>query len=216
VSGAIWKEFGRQLRYPSGALGGLVGHAMAIVNGRPNRLALDALNVRTNDVALELGFGPGKAIERLFDLTGHGRVLGIDHSEVMLAQATRRNRRAIVSGSVDLRQGSFAALPWPAESVDKILAVNVMYFFGDEGTEIREARRVLRRGGNMVGYLTDARTMKHWKMATSDTHHLFGRDECVRVLLAGGFGADEIKIVPVAIGCGVDGILAVACKGMKA
>ena len=68
-----------------------------------------------------------------------GLVLGIDSSPEMLAQASRRNRRAIEEKRVQLRLGRFDALPWPSESADKILAVNVVYFFSESGDEIREA-----------------------------------------------------------------------------
>ena len=65
----------------------------------------------------------------------------------MLAQASRRNRRTIGEGRVRLRLGRFDALPFEPESIDKILAVNVVYFFHKDADEIREAMRVLRPGG---------------------------------------------------------------------
>ncbi len=77
----------------------------------------------------------------------------------MLAQASWRNRRAIGEGRVRLRLGRFDALPFAPESIDKILAVNVIYFFRKDADEIREAMRVLRPGGVMAVYATHRSTM---------------------------------------------------------
>ena len=72
-------------------------------------------------LVLELGFGPGYAIKTLASLAAHGCVLGIDASPEMLAQATRLNARAIRQGQVKLRLGDFGHLPWPTNTIDKIL-----------------------------------------------------------------------------------------------
>ena len=106
------------------------------------------------DIVLELGFGTGHAIATLTSMVRTGTVLGIDHSAAMFGKASRHNRKAIEEGRAQLLRARFDALPWPAESIGKVLAVNVVYFFGPDGAEIREARRVLRPGGTMVIYAT--------------------------------------------------------------
>src|ERR1700722_7169335 len=113
----VWNALGRQLRHPSGFPGSAIGHAMAIANRRPNRIAIAALEVAPGDTVLELGFGPGRAIKQLASAIGAGQVLGIDQSAIMLAQASRYNRRAIDDSRVELRHGHSDALPWPSSSV---------------------------------------------------------------------------------------------------
>jgi SAM-dependent methyltransferase len=208
----IWSAIGRQLRHPSGFTGSVIGHAMAIVNRAPNRIAIDALRVTPGDVVLELGFGPGRAIKQLASLSGSGHILGIDKSAAMLAQASRHNRRALKNGNVQLRHGSFEALPWPTESVDKILAVNIVYFFRKDGAEIREARRVLRSGGTMAIYATDKSVMARWKFCGPDTHYTFDRDDLMALLRTGGFDDDDVTMRLADIGFGVTGLLALAHK----
>ena len=158
-----WKTIGRQLHQPRGVAGRLVGQAMAVVNREPNQIAIDALKISPDDTVLELGFGPGRAIRTLTSMVPRGQVLGLDHSEAMLGQAARYNRCAIRNGRVLLQQGCFDDLPWAAETVDKILAVNVVYFLRADAAEIREARRVLRPGGMMAIYATDKSAMARWK-----------------------------------------------------
>lgn len=56
---------------------------------------------------------------------------GIDHSELMLRSARRRNRGGLARGVVDLRLGSVDELPGFDEPFDKILAVNAAMFWAD-------------------------------------------------------------------------------------
>ena len=86
---------------------------MTVVNREPNRLAIEALQIGPADTVLELGFGPGVAIRAVAAAACQGLVLGIDSSPEMLAQASRRNRRAIEEKQVQLRLGRFDALPGP-------------------------------------------------------------------------------------------------------
>ena len=138
-----------------------------------------------------------------------GRVLGIDHSAAMLAQAARRNRRAVDEGRLQLRLGRFDALPWPAGCIDKVLAVNVIYFFGADGAELREARRVLRPGGRIAVFATDRSAMAQWKFAGPETHRPVDRQELLRLFASGGFTACDVTVRSIALPLGITGLLAV-------
>jgi SAM-dependent methyltransferase len=186
---------------------------MALANRQPNRAAIDALDIAPTDTALELGFGPGHALRALAARASRGRVFGIDHSAAMLAQATRRNRRAIAEGRMQLRLGRFDALPWPAASIDKVLAVNVVYFFRPDGTELREARRVLRPGGRMAVFAADRSAMARWKFADPDTHRPVDGKELLRLFASGGFAAGDVTVRSIALPLGITGLLGVAQKG---
>jgi SAM-dependent methyltransferase len=99
---------------------------------------------------LEIGFGPGIAVKELSRLATEGYVCGLDHSGEMVRQATRRNAAAIRAGRVDLRLGSVDRLPVFAEPFDKILAVNVIMFWGRTIDRLKELRRVMRPGGRIA------------------------------------------------------------------
>jgi SAM-dependent methyltransferase len=130
----------------------------------------------------------------------------------MLAQARRSNRRAVEQGRVELRQGRFDELPFRSETIDKILAVNVVYFFSPDGKEMRECRRVLRPGGTMAIYATHRTSMSRWRFAGQETHSLFDEKELGEAIRRGGFPADEISVVGVNLGWGVKGLLATVHK----
>jgi len=206
----LWLNAGRQLQCPAGKWGRLAGRAMILANRQPNRIAIEALQVRPTDTVLELGFGPGRGIKGLSTLAPQGLVLGVDRSAEMLAFASRANRQAIAHGKVPLCQGRFEALPWPSQCADKILAVNVVYFFNRNGEEIREAKRMLRPGGVMAIYATDRSTMSKWKFSGPDTHSLFDGSELRALVVRGGFDADDVSVRRVTLPFGINGLIAIA------
>ena len=99
---------------------------------------------------LELGFGPGIAIGELARRSTGGLVAGVDHSELMVRQASRRNAAALRAGLVDLQLGSIDELPEFDTAFDALLAVNALHFSDDPVAVLRELRRVLRRGGRIA------------------------------------------------------------------
>jgi len=206
------KAIGRQLRHPCGIVGRFIGRAMGVVNREPNQIAIDALRISPGDTVLELGFGSGRAIRTLTSMVPDGRVLGIDHSEAMLGQAVQYNRCAIRNRQAELKQGNFDALPWGADTIDKILAVNVVYFLRADAAEIREARRVLRPGGLMAIYATDKSAMTRWKFATPETHRIFNQNELVSFVVSGGFANDEISVASITLAFRIRGLIAVLRK----
>jgi hypothetical protein len=110
VIAAVVGQFG----HPRGTAGRVAGWVMAHrpSNRRRNRWVVSLLEVQPTDRVLEIGVGPGLAIAELSRRVGdQGRVYGIDHSEVMLRQATRHNASAIAAGRVSLSRASVDQLP---------------------------------------------------------------------------------------------------------
>ena len=204
----IWHDIGEQLRHPRGAGGWAAGRLMGIVNARPNALAVTALDLQTSDDVLELGCGPGYGIELSAAVAHRGVVHGIDQSALMLAEARARNRKAVQSGRVHLYRAMFEELPFPSRSMDKVLAVNVAYFWHQPDAVLREVRRVLRPGGVLAVYVTDAKTMRRWKFADPTTHRLFDAPALTRVLRSGGFGDERIAVASVKLLPGITGLIA--------
>ncbi len=189
-----------------------MGRVMELINAAPNRKAIDALEIGPTDVVLELGFGPGCAIERLAELAPRGKIFGVDPSEEMLIRASRRNSRAIAEGRVRLMQGRIEDARLRPSSIDKILAVNVVYFFDESGGELDEARRLLKPGGKMAIYATDKSAMSRWKFAGPATHRLFGREDLAASIRRAGFRDNEFSIHEIEVALGVNGLVAKVSK----
>jgi ubiquinone/menaquinone biosynthesis C-methylase UbiE len=71
-----------------------------------NDWAVSLLKLQPTDRVLEIGFGPGVAIQKMSEFVKEGLIWGIDHSEVMLRQASKRNKEAISADRVRLLLGS--------------------------------------------------------------------------------------------------------------
>jgi SAM-dependent methyltransferase len=125
----VVKQFGR----PSALLGRLVGLLMRVrpSNRERNLRTVALLDIRSDDKCSRSASGRGLAIERAAALASRGKVVGIDHSELMLRAARRRNAKAIEAGRVELLLGSADRLPDFASRFDKVYAVNVYMFWDD-------------------------------------------------------------------------------------
>ena len=141
-----------QFRRPHGLGGRAAGWVMAHrgSNRARNKWAAGLLDVQPEDRVLEIGFGPGIAIEEMARRATRGVVVGLDHSEVMVRQATRRNSAAVRAGRVELRLGSAENLPAFGELFDRILAVNSLMFWDDPVARLKELRGLLRPGGHIA------------------------------------------------------------------
>jgi ubiquinone/menaquinone biosynthesis C-methylase UbiE len=203
---------GRQLHYPSGLRGRLIAATMGVANRRSNRVAIKAIEVKPGELVLELGCGSGHAIQALDALRSAKCVFGIDHSETMIERAARLNSAGLRKNRVRLLRGRIDALPLRDNSVDKILAVHVVYFA--DANAIREARRVLRAGGRMILVATDRTAMLHWHL--EDSHRLYDAPALARLFAEGGFAAREVTITPITLAPGVRGLLAIAVKASPA
>jgi ubiquinone/menaquinone biosynthesis C-methylase UbiE len=121
-------------------------------NRQRNSWVVSLLDVQPTDRVLEIGFGPGLAIAELSRRVGDsGHVNGIDRSEVMLRQATRRNASAIAAGRVSLSRASVDQLPPSLGGpFDAIFTVNSLGFWPAPTERLDELRRRLRPSGHIA------------------------------------------------------------------
>jgi ubiquinone/menaquinone biosynthesis C-methylase UbiE len=144
------QRFREQFGNPQGLGGRLAGWLMALTNRDLNAWAIDQLSVRPADHVLEIGFGPGLAIQALARRARSGHVQGVDISPLMVEQAGRRNAAMLQAGRVRLQVGSVSALPFEAASFHRALAVNNVQFWPQLPADLAEVARVLRPGGTLA------------------------------------------------------------------
>ena len=142
----LMRMFGR----PEGLLGRLGGIVMGRMNREAAAFGIGLLGLRENERVLEIGFGPGVAIEFLASSAPSIRIAGIDPSRAMVGQAARRNAAAIARKTVDLRRGSADDLPFDDDTFDATIAINSMQVWPDVMAGLREIRRVAKPGGRMA------------------------------------------------------------------
>jgi arsenite methyltransferase len=108
------------------------------------------------EVGLDIGCGPGHLVcELAREVAPGGRIHGIDTSKDMLEWARQRAIREKVHDYIELREGNAARLDFDDASLDFVTVSQVYCFVADITGAIREAARVLRKGGRLVILDTD-------------------------------------------------------------
>jgi cyclopropane fatty-acyl-phospholipid synthase-like methyltransferase len=100
---------GNQFRKPTGLLGKIVSKLMIKGNSFAYDKIIPELNIKQNEQILEIGYGHGYGVDRIIS-NYDCYVSGIDFSELMFKEATKRNRKHIDDKKVDLCFGDFLQL----------------------------------------------------------------------------------------------------------
>jgi class 3 adenylate cyclase/SAM-dependent methyltransferase len=116
---------------------------------------LGLLAPRPCQVLLDVGSGAGQDVFELARLVGPaGKVIGVDKSAEMVAEASRRAAAAEV-GDVEFRVGDAERLPLDNNSVDGACSDRVFQYLADPPVAVGELMRVTRPGGWVVVADTD-------------------------------------------------------------
>ena len=182
----LWHRLAQQFRQPTGFLGQLAGFFFRI-NLEGIDWTISLLEIQPTDHVLEIGFGPGHGIQQIAKLATQGRVAGVDFSETMLRQASRRNAAAITAGRVELCLGDVSSLLYPENTFHNVFATNVVYFWKDPLANLQELRRVMKPGGRLALYVIAKDDLLKFKVTQTGVYQLYAGEDLVRLLTQAGF-----------------------------
>jgi ubiquinone/menaquinone biosynthesis C-methylase UbiE len=115
---------------------------------------LRALGPLEGTHALDVGSGPGDDTREMAALAGpSGRVVGMDLSEAMLAEAKRRG------GPVEWVHGDIREIPFPDATFDRVRVKLVRQHLVELDQADDELLRVLRPGGRLASFDLDFETL---------------------------------------------------------
>jgi ubiquinone/menaquinone biosynthesis C-methylase UbiE len=142
----------RQFEKPTGLVGRIVGFVLANrgSNVRRSRWTVDLLELKPDDRVLEIACGPGVALKACLRRLKKGRAVGIDHSEVMIKQAGRRNARAVAKKRLVLISGTIDDLPRDEPLFEKVFSVNLIQFITDKEAYIAACLQHLAPNGTLA------------------------------------------------------------------
>lgn len=129
---------------------------------------------------LDIGTGTGRMAELLAPRAVH--ITALDKSLDMLRVA-RAKLQGLGPGRVELTQGDFTALPFPARHFDTVLLHQVLHFAQDPLRALKEAARVMRPGGRLA--VIDLAKHDREELRQRHAHARLGfSDNTMRLLLA--------------------------------
>ncbi len=170
----MWqKVIDGQYRRPSGLLGRWIGRKMAQQHVAENTWTVSLLDAQPNQHILEIGFGPGIAIEQIAERFPSCKIAGVDFSQTMVKVASQRNAAAIRAGRVDLRFGDVLHLPFADSTFDRVYSIHSIYFWPRPAEALREIYRVMKTGGVLI--LT---ILPKEKWGDGDPNKPIGTPEC--------------------------------------
>ncbi len=143
-------DLNAQYRCPTGLIGRWVGNKMADQHRSENLWTIQHLNLQPTDKLLEVGFGPGFAIQEIVPMLTTGSIAGVDFSQTMVNSANRRNAQAVKAGRVDVRYAEVTHIPFADRSFDKVFSINSIYFWLDLRAAFTELHRVLKPAGSLT------------------------------------------------------------------
>lgn len=105
---------------------------------------------RENSYFCDLGFGPGVLTALILQQDASWRAAGVDISKDCLHHAQRLLEKKEVSGRSELSVADVRRLPYPDDTFDVVVAVEVLEHIPDPEAGLTEAMRVLKPGGYAI------------------------------------------------------------------
>jgi ubiquinone/menaquinone biosynthesis C-methylase UbiE/DNA-binding MarR family transcriptional regulator len=121
-------------------------------------------------------------------------VIGVDGSADMLHEA---RRRFAATANVDLRLGTLEALPIDDGQVDVVLMALVLHHLPEPGRALKEAARILRRGGRVLIIDMLPHDRVDYQQAMGHVWLGFGEEQMAKLLGAAGFTNVRVRPLPV-------------------
>lgn len=161
MSKAELKELAAQLAKPEGANGIEVAVMMNNTNISMTRKTFEHLDLKDDDVILELGHGNGNHLKELLSLAQNLRYIGLDISELMKEEALTYSLAQGLDSQSEFKLYDGVFVPLASESVDRIFTVNTIYFWTEAEVLLSELLRVLKPNGSLHITFVKAETMNN-------------------------------------------------------
>lgn len=138
---------GGQFGNPHGFVGKICCFIMNVINKAMYKNTVNLLDVNDNDQVLDIGYGNGYLL-RLIYKKAKANLHGIDISEDMKDQATKKNKKALKDGRLNLCVGDCCDLQYEDNMFSAVTSINTVYFWSDTVKGLSEIRRVLNPGSS--------------------------------------------------------------------
>ncbi len=133
------------MRKPKGKLGNIQLKSMNREHTPVALWNLKHLDVKQDDIVLDIGCGGGININRMAQ--NAKKVYGIDYSIESVKLSREVNREYESQGKVEILEGNVESLPFNDDTFDIVTAFETVYFWPNIEKSFGEVKRVLKPGG---------------------------------------------------------------------
>lgn len=176
-------------RKPVGEEGAAILTRMNASHTPLSEWAFEHMDIKPDDIVLDIGCGGGANVRRLIAKCPSGHVTGVDYSDVSVRMSTEENKKAIEEGKCTIQQADVMRLPFAEDSFDVVTAFETIYFWPDIHKSLQEVCRVLKAGGHFypVNEANGTSERDAKTMASIANMQMFTAQQLVDVLTAAGF-----------------------------
>ena len=182
---------GSQFGNPRGFVGKVCCVLMNIINKAMYKNTVSVMNISPDENMLDIGYGNGYLLNCVYKKT-KAKLYGIDISEDMKIQATKRNKKALSDGKLFLDIGDCCDLKYSDDFFEAITSINTVYFWEDTVKGLSEIHRTLKSGGSFYNVVYT----KEWLDKLSYTEKGFKKfetDELAALGKTAGFENIQVK-----------------------
>lgn len=189
-------ELARHLGNPTGEVGVAVGLRINRINGNITTETYRRLGLGAGMSVLEIGHANGRLLPELLDLAPGLLYRGIDISPTMVEEARSFNASAVAAGQATFEVAAAELIPLGDASIDRVFAVNVIYFWPDAVAPLREIRRVLRPSGfSLIASSTHETMASNPVYTLQNGFHLRDADTLIALHHEAGFSDVNVELV---------------------
>lgn len=182
---------GSQFGNPRGFVGKVCCVLMNIINKAMYKNTVSVMNISPDENMLDIGYGNGYLLNCVYKKT-KANLYGIDISEDMKIQATKRNKKALRDGKLFLDTGDCCDLKYADDFFEAVTSINTVYFWEDTVKGLSEIYRTLKAGGSFYNVVYT----KEWLDKLSYTEKAFkkyGPEELAQFGRTAGFENIQVK-----------------------
>ena len=132
---------------PEGLAGEELIDAMDIGHTPVSLWSLTNLDVKEDDVTLDIGCGSGLNVKRLYEKSPKAKSYGVDYSSTCVKKSKQLNKELVEKGCVEIVEANVLDMPFDDGTFDIITAFETVYFWPDVVDSFTEVKRVLGDDG---------------------------------------------------------------------
>lgn len=183
------KSLYQNAKKPEGAGGVFMMNRMNERHRHMAKWGFSNIEVKKDDIALDVGCGGGANLSTLLEKISDGTVTGMDYAKVSVEISKKKNKKAVTTGRCKVIEGDVMAMPFDDESFSLVTAFETIYFWPDVKKALREIRRVLKSDGKFM-ICNEAKGENEKENAIKDIiegMNIYRKEELERMLSEEGF-----------------------------